>query len=209
MFSSGGGFGMGPSFGGGIGQFIGGLFGDSDQPYEDAMDQYRQWAKRGEDVQNPFLKAGTGAIGNYQDWLNGMKDPSGFINNLMGKYQESPWAKYMQQQAMRAGNNAASASGLIGSTPFAQQMQQNAAGISSQDMQNWLGQVLGINTQYGAGNQYLMGQGANAANQLTNMFNQMGGRMGEAAYGAGAGRNQDRNNLWGGLFNIGLGLAGM
>lgn len=209
MFSSGGGLGFGPSMGGGIGGFIGGLFGDSGKPYEDAMDQYREWAKKAENTQNPFLQAGTGAIGDFQKWLNGMQDPSGFINKLMGQYQESPWAKYMQQQGVRAGQNAASASGMIGSTPFAQQLQQNAENISSQDMQNWLGRVLGINTQYGGGLNNLMGYGANAANQLTNMFNQMGGRMGEAAYGQRAGEQQDRNNLWGGLFNIGLGLAGL
>lgn len=206
MFSSSG---MGPSFGGGVTNFLSGLFGNSDQPFEDAMDQYREWANKAQGVQNPFLQAGTGAIAPYQQWLSGMQDPSGFINNLMGKYQESPWAKYEQQQGIRSGQNAASASGMIGSTPFAQQLQQNAQNISSQDMQNWLAHVLGINTQYGAGEQNLMGMGQNAANSLTNMYGDMGRQMGAGAFGSGAGQNQDRNNLWGGLFNMGLGFAGL
>lgn len=182
--------------------FFGGLFGDSGKPYEDAMDQYKEWAGKGQAVQNPFLNMGTGAIPQFQQWLGGMQDPSAFINRLMGQYQQSPWAKYQQDQAMRSGMNAASASGLMGSTPFLQQAQQNAGNISSQDMQNWLSQVLGINTQYGSGLQNQITGGQNAANSLTNMFSNVGQQMGEAAYGKRAGENQDRNNMWGGLFNL-------
>lgn len=181
---------------------FGGLFGDSGAPYEDAMKQYREWANRGQQMQNPFWQAGTGAIPQFQQWTQRMQNPSDFINNLMGKYQESPWAKYQQEQMMHYGQNAGSASGLTGSTPLAQFMQQNARDISSQDMQNWLGRVLGINTEYGAGLGNLVSGGQGAANSLTNMFSDMGNRMGEASYGKEAGRSQDRNNLWGGLFNL-------
>jgi len=203
--SGGGGFGSGfnpGDFFSGAGSFFNGLFGDSGRPYQDAMDQYKEWANKAQNAQNPFLQAGTGAIPQYQEWLNGMKDPSGFINNLMGQYKESPWAKYQQNQAMRAGMNAASAGGTLGSTPFIQQSQQNASNISSQDMQNWLGQVLGINTQYGGGLFGEMGMGQNAANALTNMYGDMGRQMGEGAFGKRAGEQQDRNNIWGGLFDM-------
>lgn len=200
----GGGYG-GPAGISGIAQLFGGLFGNSGEPYNAAMDQYREWAKRAQNVQNPFLNAGTGAIGNFQDWLKGMQNPSGFINNIMGQYQESPYARYQQQQAMRAAQNMGSASGLTGSTPLQMQAQQNASNISSQDMNQWLQNVLGINSQYGAGNQYLMGQGANAANALTGMYGNMGQQMGQAAYGQQAGRNQDFWNMIGG----GLSLFGL
>lgn len=185
-------------FGSGLGGFLGGMFGDSGGPYEDAANQYKKWTQKGVDAQNPFYNAGTAATGNLQDWLGGMKDPSGFINQLMGKYQESPWAKFQQQQSSRAGTNAASASGLTGSSPFAQQMQQNSSNISSQDMQNWLANVLGINSQYGAGNEFLSGQGAGAANQISGLYGNNAGRMGEAAYGQKAGENQDFWNMVGG-----------
>jgi hypothetical protein len=189
---------MGMAFGG-LGGLLGGLFGDSGSPYEDAMEQYQKWANQAQATQQPFLNAGHQAIPQYQAWLSGMQDPSKFINNLMGQYQQSPWAKYQQQQGMRAAQNMGSATGLTGSTPLQMQAQQNSQNISSQDMGNWLQNVLGINTQYGAGNQYLMGQGANAANALTNMYGNMGRQMGEAAYGKGAGENQDfMNTLMGG-----------
>ena len=191
-------------FGSGLGGFLGGLFGDSGKPYDKAMEQYQQWANKAQGTQQPFLDAGTGAIGNYQDWLEKQKDPTKFINDTMGQYSESPYAQYMQKQSLRAGQNAASASGMSGSTPLMQQMQQNAGNIASQDQNQWLQNVLGINTQYGQGQNNLMTGGQNAANSLTNMYNNMGQQMGEAAYGKEAGKKNDFWNTVGG----GLGMIG-
>ncbi len=189
---------------GGFGGLLGGLFGDSGAPYGKAMDQYEHWANKAQQVQNPFYNAGTGAIGNYQDWLKGMKDPSQFMNNLMGKYQASPYSQYLQQQAQRGGQNAASASGMMGSTPMMEQMQQNSSNIASGDINKWLQNVLGINSQYGQGQQNLIQGGQNAANALTNMYGQMGQQMGEAAYGKEAGGQQDMWNTIGGLGSLAM-----
>jgi hypothetical protein len=186
--------------GGGIGQILSGLFGDSGAPYKDAMKQYEKWGQKGQDVQNPFMNMGKDAIPQFQEWLKGQKDPSGFINKLMGGYNESPWAKYQQEQALRASGNQGSAAGLNGSTPMSQFNQQNARDISSQDQNQWLNHVLGINTQYGQGLGNQITGGQNAANALTNMYSDMGKNMAEAAYGKRAGQQQDRNSIWGGLF---------
>ena len=189
-------------FGGGLGSLFGGLFGNSGKPYDDAAKQYQEWMNRAQGAQQPYADAGKGAIGDYQSWLQGQKDPSGFINNLMGQYKESPYAQNLQQQSMNAGQNAASASGLMGSTPLVQQMQQNAGNIASQDQNQWLQNVLGINTQYGQGQNNLMQGGQNAANQLSNMYNQMGNSMGENAYNKGASKQNDFWNQMGGIGSI-------
>lgn len=186
-------------FGSGLGDVLGGLFGDSGKPYDKAMEQYQQWADKSQGVQQPYLDAGKGAIGDYQKWLQGQKDPSGFINNLMGDYKQSPYSQYLQQQAQNAGVNSASASGMTGSSALMQQQQQNAGNIASQDMNQWLQNVLGINTQYGQGQQNLMTGGQNSANALTNMYGQMGKQMGEAAYGKEAGKKNDFWNTAGGI----------
>lgn len=191
-------------FGSGLGGFLGGMFGDSGAPYDQAMQQYQQYGDKAQATQQPYLNAGQGAIGDYQKWLQGQQDPSGMINNLMGQYQASPYSQYLQQQAMRGGQNAASANGLMGSTPMMEQMQQNAGNIASQDMNQWLQNVLGINTQYGQGQQNLMTGGQNAANSLTNMYNNMGQQMGQGAYGQEAGKQQDFWNTIGG----GIGMLG-
>jgi len=194
-------------FSSGLGGLLGGLFGDSGKPYDKAMEQYQQWMNQAQGVQQPFLDAGKQGMGNYQDWLKGMKDPSQFINGLMGNYQASPYTQYMQQQAQNAGINAGSASGLTGSSALAQQMQQNAGNIAQQGMDSWLQNVLGINSQYGQGQQNMMGVGQNAANSLTNMYNQMGQNMGQAAYGKEAGKQNDLWNTIGGGLGMLTGLG--
>lgn len=185
-----------------IGQLLGGLFGNTGDAYKQAGNQYQNYFNQGIQAQNPFYQAGTGAIPGYQNWVNSMQDPSGFINKMMGQYQQSPWATYEQQQATRAGNNAASSSGLSGSTPFAQQMAQTSAGITSQDMQNWLGNVLGTNTQYGQGLGNQVGWGQNAANQMSNMYGNAAQWMGGSAFGQNAGNQMDQGNVLGGLLGI-------
>ena len=118
----------------------------------------------------------------------------------MGGYNESPWAKYQQEQSQRTAQNMGSAGGLTGSSPLMQFAQQNSQNISSQDMNQWLQNVLGINTQYGAGLNNQIGYGQHAADQLTGMYGDMGRQMGEAAYGKAGGQAQDRsNNMAGGL----------
>jgi len=188
-----------------IAQGIGGMFGDSGAPYGAAMDQYQQWGQKGADVQQPYLQGGQRGLGNYENWLQGQKDPSGFINNMMGQYQTSPYAKFQMQQGQNAANNAASASGMIGSTPFMQENQNYARNIASQDQNQWLQNVLGVNTQYGQGQQNLMTGGQNSANALTNMYGTMGQQIGEAAYGQKAGQQQD----WSNIIGSGLSLASM
>jgi len=189
----------------GLASFFGGLFGDSGSPYADAMKQFQRYYKQSQGMQNPFYQAGISGMGNFQDWLGKMKDPSSFINNLMGQYQQSPANKFLQDQAMRAGTNAASAGGLIGSTPFSQQMQQTSANIGQQGMNDWLQNVLGINNQYGAGQGTLMQGGQHAADMMSSLAQMMGNNMGAGAYGQRAGQNQDFwNMLSGGLHFFGL-----
>lgn len=210
MAMSGNRFGLNPQsanmMGGGIGSILSGLFNDSGAPYGEAMGQYQKFLDEAKRTQNPFYQAGTSAIPQYQNYLNTMQNPSQFINNLMGQYQESPYAHYQQQQAMRAAQNMGSASGLTGSTPLMQQAQQNASNISSQDMNNWLGNVLGINTQYGQGIGNLMNAGQGSANALTNLLSQYGQLMGQGAYGKEAGEQSDLSNLLGGIGSLAGGL---
>lgn len=187
---------------GGFGSLLNGLFNDPRQAYGDAQRSYDPWMQKATDAYNPFYQAGTEGIGKYQDWLGGMQDPSGFINNLMGGYQESPYAKYLQDYANKAGINAASASGLTGSTPWMQQSQQNAAGIASGDMQNWLSQVLGINSQYGQGWGNIMGQGFNAASGMANIFGQRAQDEAQLAYGKEAAGQSRTGNIVGGLLSM-------
>jgi hypothetical protein len=183
-------------------QFLGGLFGNSDAPYREYGREYEKYNNQAQGFQNPFYNAGVGAIGNYQDALGKMKDPTAFINGLMNNYQESPWAKFQQDQMQRANTNMASASGLIGSTPYQQAGLQYARDISSEDMNGWLQNVLGANNNYLGGQQNLINSGQNSANMLSQLLEQMAQNKGQAAYGEEAGNNQDFSNTIGGLMGM-------
>lgn len=189
-------------FGSGLGGLLGGMFGDSGKPYDKAMEQYQKFMQMGQGVQQPYLDAGKQGLGNYQEWLQGQKDPAAFMNKMMGQYQDSPYTSYLQQQAQNAGINAGSANGTMGSSALAQQMQQNAGNIAQQGMDSWLQNVLGINTQYGQGQKNLVDTGQNSANSLMNMYNQMSQQMGDAAYGKEAGKKSDFWNTLGGIGGI-------
>jgi hypothetical protein len=191
-------------FGNALG-FLGGIFGSPGKPYDKASQQYNQWTDNAARTNAPFYNAGAGAIPAYQQWLQGQQNPSQFINNLMGGYSESPWAHNQQQQSMNAGMNLGSASGLTGSSALAQQLQQNASNISSEDMNKWLQNVLGINTQYGEGQKNLMGMGQNAANNLSTMYGNAANFNSENAYNKQATKD---NNIWNTIAS-GLGIFGL
>ena len=198
-------------FGGGLGSGLGGIFGGlfGKNPYKNAMKEYERGANQAANYQNPFYQAGTGAMGDFQNYLKGMKDPSEFLNNLMKNYHESDYTKNLQNESARAGTNAASASGLIGSTPFLKQSQQNAANISQQGMNDWLSNALGINKQYGGGLESLMGMGQNAGNKLSDIFSQLGENKAGGAYGSDMAKNKQMQDFFSGLMSLFGSFSGM
>lgn len=175
----------------GLASLLGGMFGNSGAPYQDASNTLNQYAQQAQGYQNPFYNAGVGAINPYQHMLQGMSNPKDFYNNIMGGYSQSPGAQYQQQQGMRAAQNMGSASGLSGSTPLMQQAQQNAQGISSQDQQQYFNNIMGINQGAMNGYQNLMQGGQGAANNLTNMYSNLGNSQAQMAYNQGQGSNND------------------
>lgn len=188
-----------------VGSITGGLFGND--PYKKAEKQYKKYTNKAAEYQNPFFNAGKGAIPDYQNYLNDMKDPSEFINKLMGNYEESPHSKYLQDQNIRSATNAASASGLSGSTPMTQFIQENSNDIASGDINQWLQNVLGINNKYGSGLENLLGMGENSANQLSGLYGNLGNKMGDSAAGSGNYKNKQISDILSGIFGLGSNLS--
>lgn len=179
-----------------------GMFGDAGAPYRKAEGTLDQYAPEAKGYEQPFYNAGTQAIPQYQDWLKTQQDPSGFINHLMGQYQQSPYMQFMQQQSQRAGTNAASANGLTGSTPFALQMQQNAGNIAQGGMNDWLQHVLGINTQYGAGTGNLMNSGRESANSLADLTSGFASSKAGLDFGNEYAKEQQKGSMLSGFSNL-------
>jgi hypothetical protein len=178
------------------------LFSNPSAPYQDASNAYSKYANMGANAMNPFMQGGSAEIPQYQAWLKSMSNPMQFQNNLMSQYQESPNAKFMQQQAIRSAQNAGSAEGTVGSSPYNLQVQQNASNISQQDMHNWMSNVLGLNTQYGSGLGNMMNMGEQGANSLLSLYGNEAGAQGNAAYGAAAAQNNNQGNIFSDIANL-------
>lgn len=189
-------------FKGGLSSILSGILGNSGNSYNKYMNEIQKYHNQAQNAQQPYINAGTQGLDNYQNWLNTQKDPAAFVNNLTSNYQQNPYTSYLQGQAQNAGINAGSKNGTMGSSALMQQMQQNSANIGQQGMDSWLKNVLGINTQYGEGQNNLMQGGHNAANTSSALYSNFGNNMGEAAYEKQNANQYDRNNTMAGLAEI-------
>lgn len=156
---------------GGIASGLGGLIGGN--MMGNAYDSYGNQVNQGMDKQNqlydqglgyyqPYYDQGTNAFNKYGQAIDRMSNPSQYVSDIYNGYSQSPMAAFQMQEGMRAGNNAAAASGQLGSPAEQMAMQRYAQGVSSQDMQRWYDNVNGANNTYlgGLGNQASTGFGA-------------------------------------------------
>jgi hypothetical protein len=165
--------------------FLDELFGGGQQAgFEDiergagqSQDLIRQFLQQGLGFLDPFQKAGVGALGQFQQELGARQDPTAFLNRIMGQFQESPGAKFQQQQGLEAAKSAAQAAGTLGSGAQQRALTQFGQGVSSQDMQQYLQNVLGIGQQRMGGLQSLIGGGQQAAGQEAGLTEQAGSQL--------------------------------
>ncbi len=194
----------GNQFAGGLSQLLSGIFGGTGKAQQKAFDEYNKYQQQAIQQQQPYAQAGQQGMKHYQSMLGNMEDPGKFLNNLTGQYQESPYQKYLQQNALNASNNAASASGLMGSSPLAQFNGQQAGNIANSGLQDWLKQALGINTEALGGYGHMMDTGANAANNMSGLYSQLGNAAGGNAYNQQMGGQNQWANALGGLAGMGM-----
>jgi len=175
-----------------------------ERPYQAAQDQMQQYYGQAQGQMQPFIQQGQQAYGGLSDAMQQLLHPEKLQGDWMQSYETSPQALQMQEQAKQSGLGAASAMGLMGSSPALQAIQQGQSQIGAADRQSYLDSLMdkyktgiGVGQNiYGAGAQ-MAGQGAQNA---MNMGNIMGGLAGGEA-GAGGGM---LGQLLGGGLNLGL-----
>ncbi len=186
----------------GLGSILTGLFQDQAAPYEKAANTYRGYLDQGAATLNPFVRQGNQAGQQYSNQLNQMQNPSQFLNNLIGQYQESPYNQFLKNQGQRMLTNQASAGGLRGSTPYQQAGLDYSNKISQSGLNDWLTNVLGLNTKYLGGQADLYGKGLGAASALSGLYGQAGSDLGRLAYGQEYGRQGNIGNITGGILSM-------
>ena len=157
--------------------------------------------------------AETGKYGNPYEWMwkQAGLDPQQFLTQLMSGYDESPMAKYNQEQAMKAATQGASASGMLGSGALLKGLQRNAYDISAQDQDRYLNNVLGVNRRQMEYGSNLQGERDNYRGSLAGLANlgpQMSMSMGQNEIGKGRAQGDADRARAGGWQNlIGAGMS--
>lgn len=166
-----------------------------------------QTGERGaEEAYAPYLEAGRGALGQYQQALAQGQDPGALYSQLMSGYQESPLAKFQTEQATRAASRGAAAAGMLGSGAHQSALENLASQISSRDMQNYLNTLLGIRGQTLGGLGGLAQTGFGAAGGVGGLRSGLGqqlagqyGQLGQAQMGGDISRAGGISRLLGTL----------
>ena len=181
-----------------IGDFLARLFGgDPSKPYQDAQNTYNQYAQKVFGYLDPYNQAGQKGLGNWQAMLQKMSDPQAFVNNILSGYKMSPAAQMQLQQGQNAISNAASASGMLGSSAFGGNMAQYAEGLTANDMQNYLNNILGVNRDVLGGYRDISGMGLQAGGQEANYANQQAAANANLAYDQSQAGLANQQGMWG------------
>lgn len=140
-----------------------GGYNDIAQGTQEAQDQMRKYYEQGRSDLAPWRTAGENAIPQFQsdlDTINNMGH-----GNWMNDYRESPQARYQTEHAMTSMNNAAAATGLLGSGGNQQENANIANDIASKDQQQFFNNEMDIRQSHMGGLNNLMGYGSGAAGQ--------------------------------------------
>lgn len=155
----------------------------------------------------PYMQAGQQALPQLQEQYGQLtSDPGGFMNQLGQGFQQSPGTQYAMDQAVTAGNRAASAGGMLGTPAASMAVAQQAQGIGQQDYNNWLQNAMGLYGQGQRGLEGLYNTGFQASTGLGGNMANLGLSEAQMAYQGQAAQNQAQNQGIGGMVS---GLAGL
>lgn len=205
------------NFASGAMQYMGGKYGDSGTPYADAGKAFNnridQNLPGAQSYLTPYAQGGAGAFGNYGNALSRMQDPNAFVDNIMSKYQESPWAAFERKYGNQGMSYANSASGMQGSGAAMKAAADYNQGLTSRDMQTYLNNILGVNKDLLSGYSDMSHVGMGAAGQQSQQaydaMTRQADMDAQSAYGKRAGENNDRSMQAGGLAQMGMSLFGL
>lgn len=141
------------------------------EPYRDAgnlsMQQLQDLVSQLHGQNNDLSQYGNPADWSYKE-IN--QSPTDFYNKTMEGYTQSPDAKYALDQATRAEENAASASGLQGSGAFIKAAGDDANRISQGDRQQFFNNVNTANNQQQGYLSNFQNQDANQKNRISQIL---------------------------------------
>lgn len=184
------------------------LFGGGGKSPKDAANKYlNQIPEVAHQGFDPYVNAGLDASNQtksaYEELLN---DPTGFINKIMENYQPSEGYNFQKGLLTKDLSNTAAAGGVAG-TPLDQLNQgQQIQGLLSQDMQQFLSNILNVHTQGLNGEEGIASRGFDATKNLTDTLGNNLTQQGGLAFQDQQQKNQNKSDLWS-MFGKALGAG--
>ena len=136
---------------------IGNMFGAGDA-YSDYAKALRgisgdmpQYAEKAQGFISPWQQTGSQSLKDLYSSLMGMQDPTQYYSKVMSGYQMSPAAQQQLKSGQESISSSAASRGLLGSTAQGQNLMNYSQGLTSQDMRNYFGDIMGIGGQYRQG----------------------------------------------------------
>jgi hypothetical protein len=180
-------------------KMFGDYMGNKKKGYDAARKELRRYWEEAKGYEKPFMQNGLDQYGRLNDAENKLLNPYDLENQWAGGYEESPYAKYLQEENMGQGLDAASSMGLMGSSGALSNIQQGAGRITSEDRKQFMQDLM---QKYLAGiglGKSFYDTGANAANALTQDAMQMGGNQAGLKYGSANANGEMWNKMMGTL----------
>jgi len=174
-----------------------------ERAYKKAEEPVNQAYNEAKGYQDPYFQQGQAQYQRLNDATGALLNPVELENRWAQSYEQSPYAQQLLRQNQEAGQEAASAMGLGGSSAALGNIQTGAGNIVSQDREKFMKDLM---EKYLAGiglGQNIYGQGAAAGTNLSNLATGHGTALAGLEYGRQAAPGQ----LFGRLLGAGAGLA--
>lgn len=168
------------------------FFRGGKNPANAAMPYLNQIPGVGHEYYDPYIQKGQEAGGMLSEQFQKlMKDPSAFISALQEGYEPSKGYQFKKEQLSRELGNTAAAGGIAG-TPYHQEQQgELVSGLLSEDMQQFLQNVLGAYGMGVQGEEDIYNKGFESSGSMADL---LGGTLNTQAGLAFQGQSQKNKN---------------
>ncbi|CAB4127665.1 hypothetical protein UFOVP93_3 [uncultured Caudovirales phage] len=185
------------------------FFKGGKNPADAAMPYFNQIPGMEKGYYDPYINEGREASNTLKPQFNQLtQDPAGFLEQLMGKYQPSRDYQLRNDEARRSAGNTAAAGGMRGSLNDISHEARISDSLLGADMQQWLNNVLGLQTKGFEGLEHTGDEGFKASGALAGDLSNVLGTQGTLAFQGQANQNQSRNDLLSGIIKALGGVAG-
>ena len=170
--------------------FFSNIFGKQRSASSAADPFLRQLDEMARNNYNPHVQRGERAAQSLEPLFKRFsEDPTGYLNELQQGYKPSTGYNFKRNELEEQARNAAAAGGFSG-TPYHQQQQTRLVeGLLNDDMQQWLQNIMGIQSTGLTGQQGFANTGYNATESLTDILGSNLNQRAQMAY-----RDQEEKN---------------